>query len=48
VLRQAANEAKLYLRTEPGLLDTFAEALPDLKDSKGATATLTCIPLYGA
>ncbi len=38
-----ASEARLYLRTEPGLVDRFAAELPALSLKDGARAELECI-----
>jgi hypothetical protein len=40
-----APEARMFLRTEPALLDRFIEALPRLDASDGGEAVLECIPL---
>lgn len=42
---KVAPEARMFLRTEPGLLDRFIDALPTLDASDGAEAILECIPL---
>ncbi|MGH9718971.1 MAG: hypothetical protein ACRD8O_02070 [Bryobacteraceae bacterium] len=44
---QVANEAKLFLRTEPALLDRFIAELRAVGPSRGSVVTLTCIPLDG-
>src|SRR6185295_4167300 len=42
---KVAAEAKLFLKTEPALLDRFVAALPSLDAKGGGQATLECIPL---
>lgn len=42
-----ASEARLFLRTEPGLLDEFVNALAGLNHERSARALLRCIPLLG-
>ena len=42
---EVASEAKMFLRTEPGLLDRFIATLPRLDASDGEQAALECIPL---
>jgi hypothetical protein len=45
---QTATEAKLFLRTEPGLLDEFVDALKALHRERNGVGILRCIPLAGA
>jgi hypothetical protein len=45
---QAAAEARLFLRTEPGLLDEFVGALQRMHADKGSTAVLRCLSVHGA
>ncbi len=45
---EVATEAKMFLRTEPGLLDRFITALPTLDRNDGAEAVLECVPLRGS
>jgi hypothetical protein len=40
---KAAADAKLFLKTEPALLDRFVGALPSLDVQGGGEATLECI-----
>ena len=40
---QVAPEAKMFLRTEPGLLDRFAAALPSLDRADVEEAVLECV-----
>lgn len=42
---QVAAEAKMFLRTEPGLLDRFIRALPVVDKVNQEAATLECIAL---
>jgi hypothetical protein len=42
---KSATEARLFLKTEPALLDRFVAALPSLDARVGGQATLECIPL---
>ena len=42
---EVAPEAKMFLRTEPGLLDHFTAALCALDTSDGTEAVLDCVPL---
>jgi hypothetical protein len=42
---QVAPTAKMFLRTEPSLLDQFIAALPTLDASDGEPAVLQCVPL---
>jgi hypothetical protein len=42
---EVAPEAKMFLRTEPNLLDRFVARLPTLDASDGGEAVLECIPL---
>ena len=44
---QVATEARMFLRTEPALLDRFVSALPALDRNDGADAALECVPLRG-
>ena len=44
---EAAVEAKLFLRTEAGLLDQFVGALKALHRDKSGVGLLKCIPLAG-
>ena len=43
--REVATEAKLFLRTEPALLDRFIAELPALDRPDGGVASLECVPL---
>lgn len=43
--REVAPESKMFLRTEPNLLDVFIAALSALDASDGGQAVLECIPL---
>jgi len=40
---QVSDEAKMFLRTEPGLLDQFVAALPALDRCDGEEAVLQCV-----
>ena len=42
---QVASEAKMFLRTEPALLDRFINALPVLDRANGEEAVLECVSL---
>ncbi len=42
---EVAPESKMFLRTEPTLLDRFIAALPALDTSDGEHAVLECVPL---
>ena len=42
---QVAAEAKMFMRTEPGLLDVFVKALPVLDKVKEQEVVLECIAL---
>ncbi|HSQ30024.1 MAG TPA: hypothetical protein VLN49_09250 [Gemmatimonadaceae bacterium] len=42
---EVASEARMFLRTEPALLDRFVAALPALDASDGGNAILECVPL---
>ncbi len=44
---KVATEARLYLRTEPGLLDQFVAALRRVGEDGNSEAVLLCIPLTG-
>ena len=43
--REVATEAKMFLRTEPALLDRFISALPALDRPDGGEAVLECVSL---
>ena len=43
--REVATEARMFLRTEPALLDRFIAELPALDGPDGRTACLECVPL---
>ena len=43
---QVAAGARLFLRTEPALLDRFIAALPGLDNTDGCEAVLECVPLF--
>ena len=42
---EVAREAKMFLRTEPALLDRFIDSLPDLDAAHEGRANLECIVL---
>ena|SRR5687768_5864251 len=42
---EAAADARLFLKTEPALLDRFVADLPSLDTQGAGQATLECIPL---
>jgi hypothetical protein len=42
---QVAAEARMFLRTEPALLDRFISALPVLDKANGREAVLECVAL---
>lgn len=45
---QVARCARMYVRTEPALLDRFVDELRIASTSEDPAATLECIPLRGA
>ena len=42
---EVAPEARMFLQTEPALLDRFIDVLPMLDATHGAEAILECVPL---
>ena len=42
---EVASTARMYLRTEPALLDRFIAELPSLDEPQGGRAELQCVPL---
>lgn len=45
--RQVASECRLFLRTEPALLDRFTAELRAASSTQPSTATLECVTLNG-